>query len=249
MLGCGSSTGVPALKYGWGTCEASNHKNRRTRSSIIIESDSTSLLVDMSPDLRRQLLDSEITKVDGIIVTHEHYDHVNGINELRPMFLESGQNAHLYSSKDVIQKIRKMFYYLFEDNEQDIYKPYIDTHEIENTFHIGDISGICFEQSHGYSKSLGIRIGSFAYSTDVVEFSKESFEKLYGLDTWIVGCLSHEKKPTHANVETVIEWVNELQPKMTYLTHMSNVMDYDLLMQELPANIRPAYDGMKINLP
>jgi phosphoribosyl 1,2-cyclic phosphate phosphodiesterase len=246
VLGCGSSTGVPSLKYGWGSCDKNNEKNRRTRSSIIIETEKTSLLVDMSPDLRQQLLSLGSSKIDGVILTHEHYDHVNGINELRPIFFETNEVAKIYSSREVIEKIRRMFYYLFQNSDHEIYKPYISTEEIADIFSIGDISGICVEQSHGYSKTIGIRIGSFAYSTDVMEFSAESFEKLRGLDVWIVGCLSHEKKPTHANLETVFGWVEELKPKMTFLTHMSAFMDYDSLLRELPTNIRPAYDGMQI---
>jgi phosphoribosyl 1,2-cyclic phosphate phosphodiesterase len=247
VLGCGSSNGVPSLKYGWGNCDKNNPKNHRSRSSIMIETKTTSLLVDMSPDLRQQLLDSKLNpNVDAVFFTHEHYDHVNGINELRPVFFEDHQVLQIYSSSDVIQKIRKMFYYLFEDSEQDIYKPYIATNEINDSFSIGDIDGVCFEQSHGYSKTLGIRVGDFAYCTDVVELSRESFEKLRGIDTWIVDCLSLDPRPTHAHLTTVLEWVEELKPKMTFLTHMGITMDYDSLVQTLPANVRPAYDGMKI---
>jgi phosphoribosyl 1,2-cyclic phosphate phosphodiesterase len=248
VLGCGSSTGVPSLKYGWGMCDGKNEKNRRTRSSIMLETEKTSLLVDMSPDLRQQLLNLGSSRVDGVILTHEHYDHVNGINELRPIFFETGETAKIYSSHEVIEKIRHMFHYLFQETDHRIYKPYISTGKIGDTFSVGDISGICFEQSHGYSKTIGIRVGNFAYSTDVVEFCPESFEKLRGLDVWIVGCLSREKKPTHANLETVLKWVEELKPKMTFLTHMNISMDYDALLQELPPNVRPAYDGMQITM-
>jgi phosphoribosyl 1,2-cyclic phosphate phosphodiesterase len=240
---------VPSLKHGWGECDENNPKNRRTRSSIVIESETMSLLIDMSPDLRQQLLDFGKSDMDAVILTHEHYDHVNGINELRPVFFNTNKSVEIYSSDEVIQKIKKMFFYLFDEKtKHEIYKPYISTNVITDFFSIGDISGICFEQSHGYSKTLGIRVGNFAYSTDVVEFSNESFEKLRGLDTWIVGCLSREKKPTHANLSAVLEWVDQLKPKMTFLTHMSILMDYDSLLKELPKNVRPAYDGMQIEI-
>lgn len=248
ILGCGASAGVPALKFGWENCDCNNPKNRRLRSSIIIETEETSLLIDMSPDLRQQLLTFGKSKIDGVLLTHEHYDHVMGINELRPIFYQSGKNLEIYAYKNVITNIRKMFYYLFEETEQVIYKPYITTNIIDNDkFSIGDINGICFQQNHGYSTSMGIRIGNFAYTTDVVEFPKNSFEKLYGLDVWIVSCVSKDPKPTHAKLETVLEWVKELKPKMTFLTHMSALMDYDTLIKELPENVRPAYDGMQFN--
>lgn len=246
ILGCGASVGVPSLKFGWGECDSSNPKNLRSRSSIIIEHLNTSLLIDMSPDLRQQLLDFRSYKIDGVILTHEHYDHVIGINELRPVFFGQEKLLEIYATENVIKNIKKMFYYLFEKTDYLIYKPYISTNIITDSFAIGDISGICFEQDHGYSVTTGIRIGNFAYTTDVAGFSESSFEKLYGLDVWIVGCLSKEKKPTHANLDTVLKWTKELKPKMTYLTHMSALMDYDALMKELPKNVKPAYDGLEI---
>jgi phosphoribosyl 1,2-cyclic phosphate phosphodiesterase len=248
VLGCGASAGVPILKYGWGVCDPKNPKNRRLRSSIMIETEKTSLLIDMSPDLREQLLNLGSSKVDGVLLTHEHYDHVNGINELRPVFFEMNRSLEIYGYKNVIENVRKMFYYLFEESGSDIYKPYISTNIVTEDFSIGDISGICFEQNHGYSTTMGIRIGNFAYSTDVVEFNYESFEKLRGLDIWIVGCLTYKKKLTHANLEQVLEWVQELRPKTTFLTHMSLEMDYDSLLLKLPDNVRPAYDGIQIIL-
>jgi phosphoribosyl 1,2-cyclic phosphate phosphodiesterase len=127
----------------------------------------------------------------------------------------------------------------------------MESHTIDNDeFIIGDIHGICFEQNHGFSKSLGIRIDNFAYSTDVVSLSNENFEKLQNLDTWIVGCQSlRDKKPTHAHLELVLEWVERIKPRQTFLTHMGATMDYETLLGILPENIRPAYDQMSIFLP
>lgn len=248
ILGCGSSVGVPSLKFGWGECDSDNPKNRRFRSSIIIEHMDTSLLIDMSPDLRQQLLNYDSYKIDGVLLTHEHYDHVIGINELRPVFFNQDKLLEIYAAENVIKNIRKMFYYLFEKTDYLIHKPYISTNVITDSFAIGDISGICFEQNHGYSTSTGIRICNFAYTTDVMKFCESSFEKLYGLDVWIVGCVSREKTATHAHLDTVLQWVKELKPKMTFLTHMSTLMDYDSLIKELPENVRPAHDGLQIFL-
>ncbi|GHT90755.1 metal-dependent hydrolase [Alphaproteobacteria bacterium] len=265
------------MKHGWGDCDANNEKNIRTRSSIILETETTSLLIDMSPDLRQQLLKYGSSKIDGVIFTHEHYDHTCGINELRPVFFGTDRSLEVYSRSEFLEPIKKMFYYLFAsvtldpfsvsseryasttcDIEADsaressvtseIYKPYIVANTILDDFQIGDISGICFEQDHGYSKSMGIRVGNFAYTTDVVSFPEESFSKLYGLDTWIVGCLAPEKKSNHAGLDTVLKWVEMLEPKMTYLTHMSIHMDYDHLLTILPSNVRPAYDQMQLEV-
>lgn len=246
VLGCGASVGVPSLKYGWGDCDPSNSKNYRLRSSLMVQNNDTSLLIDMSPDLRQQLLNFGNVKLDGVFITHEHYDHVSGINELRPIFFGTNKKVEIYSAPNVIKNLRRMFFYLFEDSGIDVYKPYVSTNEVLKKFSIGTLNCECFEQSHGYMKSLGIRIGNFAYSTDVIEFSEESFKKLYGLDTWIVGCLSYERKTTHADLETVLQWVKKLNPKRTFLTHMGGLMDYDSLLKKLPSNIFPLYDGMEI---
>jgi len=247
VLGCGSSSGVPALKYGWGDCNENNPKNRRSRSSIVIEDGNTVLLIDMSPDLRQQLLDYGSTKIDAVILTHAHYDHMSGINELRPIFFGQKKLLPIYATEHDLSVIKKAFFYLLEENDQEIYKPYIELFSIKEKFQIGGISGICFEQDHGFSKSLGIRIGNFAYCTDVVSFSDDNFEKLKGIDIWIVDCLSMKKvKPTHANLKMVLEWVKTINPKHTFLTHMGGTMDYDNLIKILPKNIKPAYDGMVI---
>lgn len=246
VLGCGASGGVPLLKYGWGQCNPNNPKNRRTRSSIMIETEKTKLLIDMSPDLRQQLLRFGSSQIDGVFVTHEHYDHTNGINELRPVYFGTGKSLQIYAKDYVMRSVKKMFYYLFEDSGRDLYKPYVEANVVEDEFVVGDISGICFEQNHGYLKSTGLRIGDFAYTTDVVSFEKDTFETLRGLDTWIVGCLSRDKKPTHANLDTVLQWVRELKPRQTYLTHMSVDLDYDLLRADLPQNVFPAYDDLQI---
>ncbi|MDR2107416.1 MAG: MBL fold metallo-hydrolase [Holosporaceae bacterium] len=245
ILGCGSSSGVPMLKYGWGDCDPNNPKNRRSRSSVLIEKDGTSLLTDMSPDLRQQLLDYGVARADGVIFTHAHYDHINGLNELRPIFFGQKERLHVYAGKKDLDIIRKAFFYLFEESDHKIYKPYIKTHVIEKEFSVGKISGICFEQDHGFSTSLGIRIDNFAYSTDVVSLSEEAFEALRGIDTWVVDCLSMKSgNPSHAHLDQVLEWVKRINPRRTFLTHMGITMDYDTLLRILPENVKPAYDQM-----
>lgn len=246
VLGCGASGGVPLLKYGWGRCDAGNPKNSRSRSSVMIETEKTRLLVDMSPDLRQQMFNFGSSQIDGVFFTHDHYDHTSGINELRPVYFGGDRPLRIYARKDVMEDLKKAFYYVFEDSGKELYKSYIEANIVDTKFSIGDISASCFEQDHGYSKSTGIRIGDFAYTTDVLSFKGESFEQLRELEVWIVGCLSRDAKPTHANLDTVLKWVDELKPRRTYLTHMSADLDYESLLAELPPNVRPAYDGMRI---
>lgn len=242
ILGCGSSLGVPALKYGWGVCDPKNPKNRRTRSSIIIEEAETVLLVDASPDLREQLLRFGNQDIDAILFTHAHFDHTNGINELRPLYLNMNKSLDIFATADTLAELYRNFSYLFERNSHDIYDSYLRANEISfGKFSVKNISGVCFEQDHGFSKSLGFRVGNFAYCTDVTGFS--DFSVLENLDIWIVDCLNNdEKRPTHANLELVLRWVDKLRPKKTYLTHMDTSMDYDSLIKSLPPNVEPAYD-------
>ena len=186
ILGCGSSLGVPALKYGWGICNPKNPKNRRTRSSIIVEEAETVMLVDASPDLREQMLrfgdqnrmpsrnrnlneNSGINpNIDAILFTHAHFDHTNGINELRPLYLNENKSLDIFATADTLAELYQNFSYLFQCNSHEIYDSYLRANEISfGKFSIKNISGICFEQDHGFSKSLGFRIGNFAYCTDV----------------------------------------------------------------------------------
>ncbi len=248
VLGCGASVGVPALRFGWGDCDPSNPKNYRLRSSILIQNEDTSLLVDMSPDLRHQFLKYGTVEPDGVFVTHEHFDHTQGMNEFRTMFFDKKEKLQIYAAPEVVKILKKMFFYLFEDSGVELYKPYVVANEVSDKFSVGSLDCECFEQSHGYIKSHGIRVGDFAYSTDVVSFPESSFKKLYGLDTWIVGCLAYEKKSTHADFNTVLEWISELKPKRAFLTHMSSFMDYDTLLKKLPPNVFPAYDGLVIRI-
>lgn len=249
ILGCGSSLGVPALRYGWGQCNPDNPKNRRTRSSIKIDTDTTSLLIDMSPDLLWQIQKCKNQNVDAVFFTHTHYDHVNGINELRPIFLGEKRKLPIYSSSENLMQVKRMFYYLFEDTGISIYKSYLELHEVQSEFSVGDIHATCFELSHGYSTSLGIRIGNFAYTTDVNELNGENFRQLQNLDTWIVDCISFNRESlTHANLQTALKWIDIVKPRRAFFTHMDSSMDYDTLLSLLPTNIAPAYDQMEIEV-
>jgi phosphoribosyl 1,2-cyclic phosphate phosphodiesterase len=215
----------------------------------MVETGVTTLLVDTSPDLRQQLLNHGTSKIDAVLFTHAHYDHINGINELRPIFMGQEEPLHIYASLRDLTQIRRAFFYLFEKNNHEIYHPYIKTHVIENNFVIGDISGCVFSQDHGFSYSLGIRIGDFGYSTDVVSLSDDNISLLKGILVWIVGCQSMLiPKPTHAPLPVILKWVQEITPRQTFLTHMGPSMDYNTLLNMLPAQILPAYDGMTIEI-
>ena len=252
ILGCGSSSGVPAIGNYWGACNPKNPKNRRLRSSIFIKSKQTSLLFDATPDLRQQLLNANIRHLDAILVTHAHADHIHGLDDLR--FLNVLMNSHinLYATKKVILDIKKRFGYVFEDLSPKAngfyYKPCLIPNFIKKPFKINELDINFFEQDHGFSKSTGFRINNIGYSTDVINLSEEAFEKLKGIELWIVDCLRVRPHSTHSHLEKTLKWIKRIKPKKAVLTHMNTDTDYDEISKLLPSGCIAGYDGLKIQI-
>jgi phosphoribosyl 1,2-cyclic phosphate phosphodiesterase len=251
ILGCGGAAGVPGISMGWGACDPANPRNRRRRASILVEQGDTRILVDTSPDLRDQLLDADVRMVDAVIYTHDHADHLHGIDDLREINRVTRQWLPVWGAASVLDTARLRFPYAFEPLEQlgeFIYRPLLDAHEISGPFAIGGIDIIPFDQDHGYSRTLGLRFGSVAYSTDVVHIPEESFAVLEGIDLWIIGCLVDYPHATHAHVEKALDWIDRIKPRRAVLTHMSSRLDYDTLCGTLPPWVVPAHDGLIIEV-
>lgn len=254
ILGCGPSGGVPLVGGNWGVCDPANPKNRRRRPSILIESDDFNLLVDTSPDLRDQLIDAGTGRVDAVLYTHEHADHVMGIDDLRGVWRATRRMIDVYAAPDVLDGLTGRFSYLFEGHENkarmDLYRPLCRPHAIDGPLSLGPFPEILpLEQDHGICPSLGFRFGDFAYSTDVVRLPDETLDALGGIEIWVVDCLRDgEPHPTHANLETVRQWVARVKPKRTILTHMNHQADYDTLAASLPDGWEPAYDGLSFEI-
>ncbi len=250
VLGCGASEGVPILTGRWGECDPLNPKNQRSRASIAVEKEGTTLLIDTSPDLRSQWLASDLQELDAVLYTHDHADHTHGINDLRPFTYHSKMPLPVYSNAETINSIKKRFYYAFPSQEAvpDIYRPFVVANIVEGPFQIGNISITPFEQAHGYSASLGYRFEKMAYSTDVVELNEAAFQVLEGIDVWIVDCISRDPRVSHSHLAKTLEWIERVRPRQAYLTHMSLLLDYDTLLKELPIGVEPAYDGLVIEV-
>lgn len=251
VLGCGSSSGVPMIGNEWGVCDPDNPKNRRRRPSILVEKGDVAILVDTSPDLRQQSLDAGIERLDAVLYTHEHADHINGIDEIRVIRRLTGNNIAAYGAPDVLAALTRRFGYLFSGHaaEGNLYRPVLDPIPFTGPFRVGDIDVVPFEQDHGICISHGFRFGNFAYSTDVVELSDQAFATLEGVTTWIVDCLRNGKPhPTHANLEKTLQWIDRLGPERAVLTHMNHQADYEELCRVLPDGVEPAYDGMVLEI-
>lgn len=250
ILGCGSAGGVPSISRGWGACDPAEPRNRRRRPSILVEHAGTRVLVDSSPDCRQQLLDAGIRQLDAVLYTHDHADHVHGIDDLREVNRAMGKPLPIFAAGDVLETIRQRFpYVLGEVGEgQSIFKPMLLPHLIDGPFTVGALDVVPFDQDHGYGRTTGYRFGKLAYSTDVVELPETSFAALAGIEVWIVGCLTYEPHPTHAHLAKVLEWIDRIGPRRAILTHMAPGLDFATLSARLPAHVEAGWDGLVIDI-
>ncbi len=253
VLGCGSSGGVPLIGGTWGACDPNEPRNFRRRASILIEEDSTTLLVDTSPDLREQALTYDLKRpLDAVLYTHEHADHCHGLNDLRGFNWLTNQAIPVYGTEHTLKAIQSYFSYAFEPLGPSayFYKPLLIPHVLKGSAHFGPLTVQPFTQEHGPTMTtLGFRVGDFAYSTDVRILNEEAFEVLRGVKVWIVDGVRERPHPTHAHVAQTLAWIERVRPEQAYLTHMDESLDYATLAARLPAGVAPAYDGMVIHLP
>ncbi len=249
ILGCGGSLGVPMVGDNWGSCDPSNPKNRRRRPAILVEQGATIVLVDTPTDLRAQLLDAGVTRLDAVLYTHSHADHIHGIDDLRPLTWRDGALTG-YADAATLERLMEAFPYAIGNVAMDrgIYRPILTVKVIEGRFTVGDLNVLPIVQDHGFSDSLGLRFGDFAYSTDVVDLDDEAFAALDGVRVWVVDATRIEPHPSHAHLDRALDWIERVAPEKAYLTHMNHQMDYDTLMARLPPGVEPAYDGLVIEL-
>ena len=251
VLGCGPSTGVPVIGGDWGRCDSDDRRNRRRRVSVLVEVGSVVILIDTSPDLREQLLDANVARLDAVLLTHAHADHLHGIDDLRSVNRLIRSAIPLYADGQTLAEIGRRFGYVLKPVEEPgrYYKPTLVPHEIIGPFEIRGIPVVPFAQDHGFSTTLGFRIEAFAYSTDVTELDDNAFAAIEGVELWIVDCLRREPHPTHSHLAKTLSWIARVRPRRTVLTHMDQSLDYRELSAELPSGIEPGYDGLVIDLP
>jgi phosphoribosyl 1,2-cyclic phosphate phosphodiesterase len=257
ILGCGSSGGVPRLGGHWGDCDPSNPKNTRRRCSVLVErmgpEGVTSVLIDTSPDLRAQLLGTGTGRLDGVVYTHSHADHVHGIDDLRMIVFNMRARLPVWADGDTQNALFSRFGYAFVQPEGSPYPPILDMKTISGAFEVpgagGPIPFQPFRVSHGSIDSLGFRIGGLAYLPDVADIYEESWPHLENLDFWIVDALRRDPHPTHAHLDKTLGWIERVKPKQAVLTNMHIDLDYETVVAETPDNVTCAYDGMTIRVP
>jgi phosphoribosyl 1,2-cyclic phosphate phosphodiesterase len=257
ILGCGASTGVPAIGPNWGRCDPADPRNRRRRASVLVEiprsspATSVMILIDTSPDLREQLIDARVARLDAVLMTHAHADHLHGIDDLRSLNRLMRAPIPLWADGKTLMEIGHRFGYVLEPPVEPgrYYKPCLVPHEIDRPFAINGIEVVPFAQDHGFRTTLGFRIGPMAYSTDVTELDDNAFAALAGVELWIVDCMRRAPHPTHSHLDKTLSWIARVRPRRAVLTHMDQSLDYRELSTELPAGVEPGQDGLVIALP
>jgi len=249
FLGCGSSIGVPRIDGYWGNCKKIK-KNFRTRSSIIIQKGKNNILIDTSPDLRTQFLKNKIKNVSFVLYTHEHADQTHGINDLRAFYWKNKKKIEVFGNSRTINILKKQFNFCFKSRNG--YPSFLNSNIIKKEVLLGEkkekVLFKAIEVNHGTIKSLAYLFEKTAYISDCNGISNSAIESLKNLKYLIIDCLKIKKHPSHFNLAEAIKISKLLMPKKTILTNLHHDLDYNILLNRLPKNITPAYDGLKLYL-
>lgn len=250
ILGTGTSQGVPVIGCTCPACSSTDYRDKRLRSSVIVESDTTAVLIDTSPDLRYQMLRAGINKVDTVLYTHEHNDHVIGLDDIRPFNFRARKDMPVYAMERVVKDLKVRFDYVFTANPYPG-APRVMIHEIQSgdTVKVGDISVTAFEVMHGNLPILGYRIGDFSFITDANEIPKSSKDIIAGSKNIVINALRKSSHHSHFSLSEAISILEELGPDAGFLSHISHDMGVTSEWEnELPDFIYPAYDGLQIEI-
>ena len=257
ILGCGASGGVPRLGGHWGACDPDEPRNGRSRCSILVERQdeggTTSILIDTSPDMRNQLLDAGVGRLDGVLYTHSHADHVHGLDDLRMIVINMRARLPVWADAPTKAALLERFGYAFIQPPGSMYPPILDMNDIDGDVEItgpgGTLRFIPFLVNHGGMDALGFRFDGIAYLPDVAKIPDHVWPHLEGLRCWIVDALRRDPHPTHSHLDQTLGWIERMAPTEAVLTNMHNDLDYRTIAAETPDHIHPAYDGMTLTFP
>ncbi len=251
ILGCGGSAGVPSVGNYWGACDPNEPRNRRTRSSIAVQTANTTLVIDSGPDFRNQLNREEITHIDAMLYTHMHGDHVNGIEDVRMLAFRNKIKMPVYASAETLEDLERRFNHLFKGGASEkYYPPILDSHICQKEERIGDIPFTTFAQDHGTCNSTGYRFGNFGYSVDIYTLDSEAIEALRGVEIWAVDAAGYKQtdNSVHANLEEIYRLNKQIGAQKIILSSLTLGMDYQTVLNETPEKYIPAYDGMDFEI-
>ena len=257
LLGTGGSAGVPMIggadgRGDWGECDPAEPRNRRSRASILIEQEGSAVLVDTAPEMRLQLLDCGVPRVDALVFTHAHADHILGLDDVRALNRIVDRPLQAFATRDTLEELAERFGYAFLPwQPPGFFRPVLQPVEVapDEDFVAAGIEFQAFSQDHGFVTTLGLRAGAFAYSTDAVELNGAAYAALYGVDTWVVGCFQRTPHRTHAWLDRVLDWARQVGARRTVLTHMGPDLDYRWLEANLPRGVEAGHDGQVLSVP
>jgi phosphoribosyl 1,2-cyclic phosphate phosphodiesterase len=248
MLGVGSSAGTPVVGCNCATCISTDIRNKRTRCSSLVKLDSgENILIDTGPDLRNQALRENIKRVDAVLYTHTHADHLHGIDDLRAFCVLQRKQIPLYAKQDAVAHIEQKFGYTLRDPSDFWEMPVLRAETVEAPFVLFGVKITPIPVLHGRSQIFGYRIGNIAYMTDVSEIPESSFALLENLDVVLLDCLREAAHPTHINIEQSLAYIGRINAKQSYMIHMTHDLEYASLSGKLPKNVFVGFDGLKLS--
>jgi len=249
FLGTGTSQGIPVINSSHPVCLSTDKRDKRLRVSILVEWDRFTYVVDCGPDFRCQMLRADVRKIDGILFTHEHADHVAGLDDIRPYCFQMGE-VPIYAQQRVLDNLTERFAYIFETENRYPGAPSVKKNRVgKEVFQLQNLEVQPIKVMHGNLPILGYRFNAFAYLTDVKTISKEEKEKLRNLDVLVISALRIEPHKTHLTLDDALEIIKELNPKKAYLTHISHKLGFHAEVEKkLPKNVFLAYDELEIEI-
>lgn len=250
FLGTGTSMGVPVIGCACPVCTSSDARNRRLRTSALLEVAGLHILIDAGPDLRQQALNAGIKRLDAVLFTHAHFDHIAGIDDLRPLNFAQNAAIPLYGSAPTLDLVRQRFSYAFVNESEGSSRPKLDliTIQPDRTFLIGRAAVLPFDIQHGTWTITGYRVGGLGYITDASVIPQASLRHLHGLDLLVLNTLRREPHPTHLSLSESLALIADLQPRRALLVHMTHDLDHTATNADLPPHVQLAYDGQVVEI-